>query len=339
MSGLDVVEYDRMDTTDRLEVVTLASTGARSTLVADVRAGLAEPPRSLPPKHFYDARGARLFDAICDTEEYYPTRTEEALLRDVAPHVIARSKATELVELGSGAARKTRLLLEAMLAEGPTRYVPVDVARDMLVASAEALLADYPALRVHGLVADYDQPFLAALPEDEGGRLVAFLGSTIGNFTHEEGAAFLGRVGSQMRGDDFLLLGVDLVKDPAVLHAAYNDTQGLTAAFNRNVLEVVNRELDGDFAPEAFDHVAFYDTELQQVEMHLEARRPMSVRLDALGLQVELSAGERIHTEISRKFTPESTERLLSDAGLVLADWWTDSEAYFALALGQRARS
>ena len=166
--------------------------------------------------------------------------------------------------------------------------------------------------------------------------MVAFLGSTIGNFTHDEGAAFLGRVAEQMRAEDFLLLGVDLVKDPAVLHAAYNDTQGLTAAFNRNVLDVVNRELDGDFAPEAFDHVAFYDAERQQVEMHLEARRSMSVRLAELDLQVELAAGERIHTEISRKFTPESTERLLGDAGLVLADWWTDPKGYYALALARR---
>ncbi|MEO0324877.1 MAG: L-histidine N(alpha)-methyltransferase [Myxococcota bacterium] len=324
---------------DRLEVVGLASTEAQSSLAADVREGLAEPPRSLPPKHFYDARGARLFDAICDTPEYYPTRTEEALLREVAPRVIARTKATDLVELGSGAARKTRLLLEAMLAVGPARYVPVDVAREMLAESAKALLSDYPELSVHGLVADYDQPFLAALPEDEGGRLVAFLGSTIGNFTHDEGAAFLGRVASQMRGADFLLLGVDLVKDPEVLHAAYNDAQGLTAAFNRNVLDVVNRELEADFAPEAFDHVAFYDAETQQVEMHLEARRPMSVRLKALELDVDLDAGERIHTEISRKFTPESAERLLADAGLVLAEWWTDPQGYYALALAHRARS
>ncbi|MEM1415438.1 MAG: L-histidine N(alpha)-methyltransferase [Myxococcota bacterium] len=323
----------------RLRVVSLASTGARSTLAADVRAGLEAAPRSLPPKHFYDARGAELFDAICDTPEYYPTRTEEGLLAAVASRVVARAGATDLVELGSGAARKTRLLLEAMLDAGPARYVPVDVAREMLVASARTLLADYPRLTVHGLVADYDQPFLEALPPGEsGGRLIAFLGSTIGNFTHDEGAAFLGRIAEQMEGGDRFLLGLDLVKDPAVLHAAYNDAAGLTAAFNRNVLDVVNRELEAEFPTEAFEHVAFYDTEKARIEMHLEASRAMRVHIGELDLDVELEAGERIHTEISRKFTPEAAERLLSDAGLVLDEWWTDPKGWFALALARLPR-
>ena len=319
----------------RLRVDVFVQPGEGSSLAADVRAGLAERPRRIPPKHFYDARGARLFDAICDTPEYYPTRTEQALLEAIVDDLLEEGDPTMLVELGSGAARKTRTLIEAMLRRGAATYVPIDVSEEMLRRSARTLLADYPTLRIHGLVADYDR-HLGHMP-DGGRHLIAFLGSTIGNFTHESGARFLGKIAESMGEGDRLLLGLDQVKDPAVLHAAYNDAEGLTAAFNKNVLRVMNAQLDADFPEDGFEHVAFYDAEKQQVEMHLEAMRPMEVRVAALELTLAFEEGERIHTEISRKFTRESAERLLADAGLALERWDLSEDGYFALATARGA--
>ncbi len=303
----------------RLRVDVHVRPGQRATLPADVRAGLLQRPRRIPSKHFYDARGSELFDAICDLPEYYPTRTEQRLLDRIVDDVLAQTAPDILVELGSGAARKTRTLLEAMLRRGATRYVPVDVSESMLRQSARALLADYPALTIHGLVADYDR-HLHAIPE-AGRRLVAFLGSTIGNFEPEHAVAFLRGVREAMGPSDHLLLGLDLVKDRATLEAAYDDAAGVTAAFNRNVLAVINRELGADFDVDAFRHVAFFDAARSRIEMHLEAIRAQRVSIAGLDLTVEFREGERIHTEISGKHTREGAERMLREAGFTLVRW------------------
>ena len=311
-------------------------------LVADVRAGLAQRPRSLPPKYFYDAHGAEVFDAICRTPEYYPTRTEDQLLARVAPEIVAQVGARALVELGSGAARKTHRILEPMLRELAANeralYVPVDVAEEMLWESARRLRARFPRLLVRGLVADFIH-HLDRLPDESerfSPRLFAFLGGTIGNFELEEGAAFLRHVAAQMGPADALLMGVDLVKDSRVLNAAYNDAAGHTAEFNRNVLRVLNRRLDADFPVEAFAHVAFYDEERERIEMHLEAMRAMRVRVPGAELDLELEEGERIHTEISRKFQPRSLRRLVERAELELEELYTSEDGYFGLALMRR---
>jgi len=309
--------------------------GEGSTLAADVAAGLAAPPRRLPPKHFYDDVGSALFDRICDTPEYYQTRTEQALLASVAPALLRRLRPGDLVELGSGAARKTRVLLDAAAAIGlRCRYVPFDVSEGMLRASGARLLAAYPWLRVHGVVGDYDR-HLDRIPAGER-RLIVFLGGTIGNFEPEQAERFLARLAATMGPDDRLLLGTDLVKDRAVLHAAYNDAAGLTAAFNRNVLRVVNRELGGDFDPEAFEHVAFFDEEKQQIEMHLRARRAHRVRIRALDMVIDFAEGETIHTEISRKFTRASVTALYRSAGLELEEWFVPENEQFALSVARR---
>ncbi|GAC1435583.1 MAG: L-histidine N(alpha)-methyltransferase [Solirubrobacteraceae bacterium] len=311
--------------------IDVALSGDERSLADDVFDGLTKPFKELPPKHLYDTRGAELFDEICELPEYYPTRTERAILeRDAA--AIAGG-AVELVELGSGTAAKSRVLLDAMAAAGELkRYVPIDVTEAMVRASAETLTEEYPGLIVHGLVGDFER-HLDRLPEPLGPRLFAFLGGTIGNFTPGSRRRFLREIARAMSPGDRLLLGTDLVKDPALLEAAYDDSRGVTAAFNRNMLSVVNRELDADFEPSAFAHVAFYDRRHEWIEMRLRALRPQRVRIDALGLAIEFGAGEELRTEISAKFTPARVRDDLSAAGLELAGWHTDPEGLFALSL------
>jgi L-histidine N-alpha-methyltransferase len=324
----------------RLRISRLAREARGSDLAADVTRGFGRTPRTLPPKYFYDARGARLFDAICDTPEYYPTRTEQALLEAVAPEIIAEADPTHLVELGSGAARKTRTLLDALgahvapQAAHPT-YVPIDISEHMLVSSARTLLEDYPDLRVHGVVADYDY-HLHVMPRD-GRRLIAFLGSTIGNFRQPRAIRFVASIAAGMDGADRLLIGFDLVKPAHVLHAAYNDAAGITAAFNLNVLEVINRELDGDFDLGGFEHVARYLPEQQQIEMYLASRRAQRVRLGKLGRSYTFSAGQLLRTEISRKFTRERAETVARAGGLEPIGWYPSSDGYFALLVAARS--
>jgi len=323
------------DDSTRLHVDVHIDPQQPSTLARDVRHGLSLPQKALPPKHFYDDRGSRLFETICDLPEYYLTRTEEALLERVAEEIVALTRPHDLVEFGSGASRKTRVLLDALQREGlAVRYVPMDVSESMLRRSAEALLAAYPALMIHAVVGDYER-HLDRLPNGRR-RLVAFLGSTIGNFTPAEAEAFLGRVATQLNGGDHLLLGVDVVKDPAVLHAAYNDAAGVTAEFNRNILRVVNRTLDAGFNPSRFEHVAFFNARASQIEMHLRAAHAHTVRIGALDYAVSFRAGETIHTEISRKFTRPETESLLSRCGFELVRWFEPANRYFALALARR---
>jgi len=321
---------------ERLEVEVHVRPGGGSTLAEDVAAGLRRVPKAIPAKYFYDDRGSQLFDRICDTPEYYQTRTEQALLEAIAGELLGALRPTDLVELGSGAARKTRALLDAAGRIGlRCRYVPFDVSEGMLRRSAGHLLAAYPWLRIHGVVGDYDH-HLDRIPAGAR-RLIVFLGGTIGNFTDAEAAAFLSRLAATMGPGDRLLLGTDLVKESAILHRAYNDAAGLTAAFNKNLLHVINRELDADFDVDRFEHVAFFDEAAQQVEMHLRSVGSQEVRIRRLGLRIPFADGETIHTEISRKFTRDSVEELYRRAGLEMVGWHVPDNGWFALSVARRA--
>jgi L-histidine N-alpha-methyltransferase len=312
--------------------------GEQRTLADDVLDGLTRPFKELPPKHFYDAHGAELFDRICEQPEYYPTRAERAILETRSADIVAATGAAELVELGSGTAAKTRLLLAAMHAAGTLdRYVPVDVTESMVRASAQQLVEEFDGLRVHGIVGDFERHLDRVPPPIPGRpRIVAFLGGTIGNFPPGSRRRFLRSLARVLGDDGHLLIGTDLVKDVAVLEAAYDDAAGVTAAFNRNVLHVVNRELDANFVPESFDHVAFFDRDREWIEMRLRAQRPQRVHVRALDLRLTFAAGEELRTEISAKFTRERIEGDLAAAGMVLRDQVLDPDGRFALNLAQR---
>ncbi|RKE22602.1 L-histidine N(alpha)-methyltransferase [Streptomyces sp. TLI_171] len=303
-------------------------------LRADVRSGLAGRPKRLPPKWFYDARGSELFEEITRLPEYYPTRAEREILAARAAGIAAETEARTLVELGSGSSEKTRLLLDALRAAGTLEtYVPVDVSESALESAAKALIADYPGLDVSAVLSDFTHGL--GLPEGGGPRLVVFLGGTLGNLLPAERAGFLAGLRAQLLPGDALLLGTDLVKDPSVLVAAYDDAAGVTAAFNRNVLSVLNRELDADFDPEQFEHVALWDAEHEWIEMRLRSLRAQTVKVAELGLPVHFEAGEELYTEVSAKFRRERVERELFAAGLRLTDWWTDQEGRFGLSLSR----
>ncbi|MGH2870013.1 MAG: L-histidine N(alpha)-methyltransferase, partial [Solirubrobacteraceae bacterium] len=272
------------------------------SLANDVLDGLTRPFKELAPKHFYDARGSELFEQICELPEYYPTRTELAILRARAAEIVAATGAGELVELGSGASDKARVLLDAMTQAGTLkRYIPLDVSSTVVQGAARALTDEYEGLQVHGVVGDLERHLENVPCAGEAPRLVAFLGGTIGNFPPGTRRGVLTKIATLLGPDDRLLLGTDLVKDPALIEAAYNDSAGVTAEFNRNLLHVVNRELDADFAPEMFTHVAFFDRRHEWVEMRLRARRPCSVLIGDLNLRIEFAAGEELRTEISCK--------------------------------------
>jgi L-histidine N-alpha-methyltransferase len=320
---------------DEIEVHSyLAATDERA-LADDVLDGLTRPLKELPPKHFYDARGAELFDRICELPEYYPTRTERAILQARAAEIVERTGAAEIVELGSGTAAKTRILLDAMQSAGTLRrYVPLDVTEQMILETAAALVDEYPGMLVHGIVGDFER-HLHHLPPALGPRVVAFLGGTIGNFTPGSRRRFLRGLAKAMGPEDHLLLGTDLVKDPATIEAAYDDSEGVTAEFNRNVLHVVNRELDADFDVEAFEHVAFFDREREWIEMRLRASSRQRVHVGALAIDVDFAPREELRTEISAKFTRERLQGDLAAAGLELETVFEDPEALFAVSLSR----
>jgi L-histidine N-alpha-methyltransferase len=302
------------------------------SLRADARAGLTATPKSLPPKWFYDDRGSELFCDIMRLPEYYPTRAEREILEQRASEIAVAAGADTLVELGSGSSEKTRVLLDGMRAHGSLRrYVPVDVSESVLVDTARALREEYPGMAIHAVVADFTHQ-LGQLPQD-GRRMIAFLGGTLGNLLPAERAEFLAAVRATLDPGDTLLLGTDLVKSPSVLVPAYDDAAGVTAEFNRNVLRVLNRELKADFDPEAFEHVAVWDPESEWVEMRLRSVRDQVVEVAALELEVAFAAGEQMRTEISAKFRPDGVEAELASAGFTLQNWWTDSAARFALSL------
>lgn len=320
----------------RIEVDCWLERDDERTLADNVREGLTRRVKRLPPKHFYDARGSELFERICDLPEYYLTRAEREILSEQGDSIISATEAGELVELGSGAPDKARLLLDAMRGQGTLqRYVPVDVSEQALRDAAAQLAATYTQLKIHGVVADFERQLDRVPAADGTPRVVALLGSTIGNFAPAERRVLLERVATLLGQRDHLLLGADLVKDPAVLEAAYNDAQGVTAEFNRNVLHVINRELDGDFDPAAFDHVAFFDRRRRWMEMRLRARRPMKVRIARLDLEVTFQDGEELRTEISAKFTRPRMRADLAAAGLRLQEWYTDEAERFALAVAR----
>jgi L-histidine N-alpha-methyltransferase len=311
-----------------------------ASLRADAQAGLTASPKTLPPKWFYDAQGSELFEKITELPEYYPTRAERSILAAVAPEIAAVTGATALVELGSGSSDKTRLLLSALRDAGTLRaYVPVDVSESALAGAGDVLAAEYPGLVVHAVVADFEHYLgvpAEAGPAGAGGdgpRLVAFLGSTIGNMTPAERAVFLGRVRAQLRPGDAFLLGTDLVKDPAVLVAAYDDSAGVTAAFNKNVLAVLNAELGADFDLDAFEHVAVWDAEREWIEMRLRAASAQTVSVRDLGLTVSFADGEEMRTEVSAKFTQARVRAELAAAGLAVRSWWTDEAGQFGLSV------
>jgi len=305
------------------------------SLADDVLDGLTRPFKELPPKHFYDARGAELFDRICELPEYYPTRAERSILEQNADELAQLTAAAELVELGSGTAAKTRVLLDALHGAGTLqRYVPVDVTESMVRDCAAELTGEYPGLRVHGVIGDFER-HLDQVPPAVGPRIVAFLGGTIGNFPPGSRRRVLREISHLLGPQDYLLMGTDLVKDPEILQAAYDDAQGVTAEFNRNVLRVLNRELDADFEPDDFDHVALFDAEHEWIEMRLRARREHTTYVGDLDLPVHFDAGEEMRTEISAKFTVERLEGDLLAAGLELVRWFTDPDALFALTLSR----
>ncbi|WP_392674511.1 L-histidine N(alpha)-methyltransferase [Streptomyces sp. LN785] len=308
---------------------TMPADATDAALRADVLHGLTRNPKTLPPKWFYDARGSDLFEEITRLPEYYPTRAEREILLARAPDIAAASGARTLVELGSGSSEKTRHLLDALPALDS--YVPVDVSESALRGAAEALLAQRPELSVHALIADFTHGL--ALPGTPGPRLVAFLGGTVGNLLPDERAVFLKSVRSLLSPGDTLLLGTDLVKDEETLVAAYDDSAGVTAAFNKNVLTVVDRELGADFDPADFDHVALWDPRHEWIEMRLRARRALTVKIPELDLVVPFTAGEELRTEVSAKFRKDGIETELGAAGLRLTQWWTDSADRFALSL------
>lgn len=334
----------------RVSISTLDEPGIElDEMARDVREGLSATPKDLSPwpKYFYDAEGSRIFEEITELPEYYQTRTESSILETYAGDIFAKSGCRELVELGSGAASsKTRILVEALLATDrrPARYVPFDVSESALKESGEKLLAEYPDLEIKGYVGDFDKSLGTLLggsegrdsgrDDERGGRLVIFLGGTIGNFLPAKRREFLSRIKAGLRPGDHVLVGVDLVKDPEVLEAAYDDAAGVTARFNKNMLNVMNDRLGTDFEPDLFQHRAAYNAEEQRIEMWLDTQAEQEITIPALGEAVHFGAGEGLRTEISTKFTPESAARMFEDSDLKLLDLHTDDQNLFALALG-----
>ncbi|ORW11891.1 L-histidine N(alpha)-methyltransferase [Mycobacterium kyorinense] len=310
----------------------LAADSAYHALRRDVLDGLRSSPKSLPPKWFYDSVGSDLFDQITRLPEYYPTRAEAEILRARSGEIASVAGADTLVELGSGTSEKTRMLLDALRAGGSLRrFVPFDVDANMLSSAAAAVQREYPGIEIAAVCGDFEE-HLAEIPGG-GRRLFVFLGSTIGNLTTGPRAEFLASLAAVLRPGDSLLLGTDLVKDTGRLVRAYDDAAGVTARFNRNVLAVINRELDADFDVQAFAHVARWNADEERMEMWLRAECPQRVRICALDLTVEFAAGEEMLTEVSCKFRPEAVAAELAQAGLRRTRWWTDGAGDFGLSL------
>jgi L-histidine N-alpha-methyltransferase len=313
----------------------LAADSAAAALRRDVLDGLSQTPKSLPPKWFYDSIGSDLFDQITRLPEYYPTRTEAHILRSHSAEIAAASGADTLVELGSGTSEKTRMLLDALRDSGSLRsFIPFDVDASVLTAAGSAIQNEYPAIEIGAVCGDFEE-HLGKIPRG-GRRLVAFLGSTIGNLTPGPRADFLAALSETLQPGDSLLLGTDLVKDTDRLVRAYDDSAGVTARFNRNVLAVVNRELDADFDVDSFQHVAKWNADEERIEMRLRAVGSQTVHVRALDLSVDFTDGEEMLTEVSSKFRPAGIEAELAAAGLRRTHWWTDDAGDFGLSLSTR---
>lgn len=309
---------------------------AELDLGSDVVRGLSQTPKTLPPRYFYDDRGSQLFEQICELPEYYLTRTETEILQQYAGAIAHITGACELIELGSGSSTKTRLLLDAYQdAEQDLIYCPIDISAGILESSAEQLLLDYPDLRVHGFIGTYELA-LQKLPDSElPTRVIGFIGSTLGNLNPQACDLFLQQITDALKPGEYFLLGIDLHKSKAQLEAAYNDSQGVTAEFNLNMLQHLNRRFEGDFDLTQFEHVAIYNEAQRQVEMHLKSLRSQAVHLKALDLTVEFEAGETILSEISRKFALDDMQQLLGSKGLAPIQVWTDQNQWFAVLLCQ----
>ena len=315
-----------------LRILNYSNGSHREKMLDDILRGMTKRQKSIPAKYFYDARGSQLFDQICMTPEYYPTKTELAILDQSAAEIMQFffEEGGDLIELGSGSNQKIRKLLDGTPRPGRgwIRYVPVDISRSCLLESARELLDDYENLTVLGVLADFTQ-HLSVLPR--GRKLLTFFGSTIGNLTEPEAVNFLRSVRAIMNRDDRFLLGMDMLKPIEIIEAAYNDRQGVTCDFNRNILAHIDRELGADFDTEDFEHLAFFNTGTECVEMHLKARRNITARIEDLGLSVEIKKGETIHTEISTKFSRKRAQRLFQGAGLSVSRWVTDPKGWFSL--------
>jgi L-histidine N-alpha-methyltransferase len=309
-----------------------------AAMARDVRRGLTAEPKELSPKYFYDERGSQLFEQITELPEYYPTRAERAILSDRSREILAAAGCPgTLIELGSGSAAKTRHLLDAMRDAGCLQtYVPVDISEEITHETAAVLVEEYPGLAVRGLVCDFEH-HLERVPERDGARLIAFLGGTVGNLYPDQRCDFLTRIAALLGDGDHLLLGTDLVKDVDRLEAAYDDAAGVTAEFNKNVLEVLNRELGADFDLDAFDHVAVFDAEQGWMDIRLRSQVDQTVTLDDIELEIEFAAEEEMRTEISAKFTRERLEDVYGEAGLQMSGWFTDAAADYALSLARPA--
>lgn len=307
-----------------------------STAGSDVVKGLSQTRKSLPVRYLYDDRGSELFEQICELPEYYPTRTETAILQHYAGEIARLTGACELVELGSGSSTKTRILLDAYnQLRYPLHYLPIDVSAGILESSAKQLLADYPSLQVHALVSTYELALRHLSPAQLPHRMICFIGSTLGNLTPQEYYKFLSQIIAALNQGEYFLLGVDLQKPKQLLEAAYNDSQGVTAAFNLNVLDHLNRRFEGNFDTTQFEHWAFYNETQHQIEIHLRSLRSQTVQLRALDLTVKLETGETILTEISRKFDLKAIQMELQARGLVPLQVWTDPNQWFGLLLCQ----
>lgn len=303
---------------------------------SDVVWGLTQTPKTLPPRYFYDDCGSQLFEKICELPEYYLTRTETSILQGCAGEIARLTGACEIVELGSGSSTKTRILLDAYRDAGYLlRYLPIDVSAGILESSAFQLLADYPSLMIRGLVSTYELALQNLMPSSLPSRMICFVGSTLGNLNRKECDRFFSQITNALNPGEYFLLGIDLQKSEQMLNAAYNDSQGVTAAFNLNMLDHLNWRFDGNFDTSEFEHLAFYNTSECQIEMHLRSLRSQIVQLRALNLTVEFQQNEPILTEISRKFDLNAIQHQLASLGLQPIQVWTDPQQWFGLLLCQ----
>ena len=325
------MENGQMSKNPRFEIRNYVADSFYHELSQDVFTGLTAEQKFIPCKYFYDERGSSLYGQICKLPEYYLTRTELSILKEKSEAIMEPFENGDLVELGSGANWKIRKLIDA--ANDPQganlRYVPVDVSESALVAASEDLLNKYAKLRVLGMVADFTR-HMEVIPSDFS-RLIIIFGSTIGNLKEAESQQFLQNVANSMKPEDRFLIGLDMVKPKNILEAAYNDSQGVTREFNKNILQTINRELHADFDPSVFEHLAFYNEEKEQVELHLQSKQRTSVEIMDLNLAVTFEEGETIHTEICRKFSEESAQKMFSEAGLTVEQWFTDPKGWFSL--------
>lgn len=334
-SGIFAAQYTQEK---RLQISDLlALSQNEQTDGSDVIVGLMQTPKSLPPRYFYDDRGSQLFEQICELPEYYLTRTETAILQKCAGEIAGITGACELVELGSGSATKTRILLDAYNQQGyPLRYLPIDVSAGILESSARQLLVDYPSLAVHALVSTYELALEVLPPTRLPSRMIGFIGSTLGNLTPQECDRFFSQIANALQPGEYFLLGIDLQKPKHLLEAAYNDSQGVTAAFNLNMLNHLNWRFEGNFDTTQFEHFAFYNESQSQIEIYLRSLKAQTIQLETLGVTVEFEKDEMILTEISRKFDLKAMQQELRSLGLVAIEAWTDPKQWFGLLLCQR---